>query len=134
MKKIANTLVTTKENYIFPDFINTSNYLIALGYSIWYSKLKYKTVYIIFNSVYTFKTIPNGFNIMNKKLGNCSDCANRCTYQPNFPYIDMDCINSTGYKTILIYENSILSESQLSEIIKDLTTWASELEKVESDE
>jgi len=122
-------------------FYYLREHLKRLGYSIIESHEKYNAIYIIFDKVYKIVNLPNEFELLNKKMGNCRECKNRCIYNGYYPH--SLCTNDADYKTILIHSKgnhsglkreAIFNEVTLSKAIEDLTEWVNELEKIESDE
>ena len=107
-----NPYYDTKIDYNFNRLINI---LEKNGYPVILSSLnKYEndTIFIIFDDIYNFYSLPRGFDIQEIGMSDCENPECICRSTPNV-------VTAIGYP--LVY--SLYSRAKLYEILQNLTAW-----------
>lgn len=102
--------------------------LIRSGYAVREAYSHSDKMGIVFDSTYEFLTAPQGFEIIDVRLGTCEGCGGNCS-----PY--SDCQTSGTWKTIIFYiHNSTLTTNEQGEILNELGAWVEGLHNIQLSE
>ena len=107
-------ITLTDRSLFIPQFHDIIYRLQLKGYSVEISNIESNSIFILFNNIYVFNSIPQGFEIMESAKHNCKNCF----YSR---YCIGECNNHTEPVTIII-NSEVNSSPANTDIISNLTT------------